>query len=113
LAASVLVASAAQAQAMARETRCENSTVADAWGPKIAEHAKSFLAELQQAIKNNDAAKVARLVCYPVRINGEKRQFKISRQPDFIQSYSSVITPKVAKAILAQSADCLFGTIRE
>lgn len=109
LAASALLAVAGQVLGQAHETKCANSTVADAWGPKVAEQAKSFLAELQKAVESSDAAKVARLVQYPVRIIGDGRQIKIAHQSDFIHKYSSIITPKVRAAILAQSAECLFG----
>jgi len=109
LAASVLLAIMGQSLGKAQEAKCQNSTVADAWGPKIAEQAKSFLTELQKAVESNDAAKVARLVQYPVSVYGTGRQSKISRESDFIQKYSSIITPKVRKAILSQSAEYLFG----
>lgn len=109
LAAIILLTVAGHSLGRAQDSKCNNSTVADAWGPKFADQARSFLTELQKAVEGNDAVKVARLVQYPVRIIGDGRQSKITRPSDFIQKYSSIITAKVRKAILAQSAECLFG----
>jgi hypothetical protein len=49
---------------------CKNSTVEQAWGAEYASQARSFLVTLQKVVESDDSAKFARLVHYPVRING-------------------------------------------
>ena len=57
----------------------------------------------------DDAAGFARLVHYPVRVFDARGQRKIARRSYLVQKYSSIVTPDVRNAVLAQSADCLFG----
>lgn len=89
--------------------RCEQSTVKDAWGPKIATEARSFLIRLQSVVKATDRKQFSSLVHYPVRILQQNHSFEIFSPSDFVDKYSAIVTPEVKHAILAQSPDCLFG----
>jgi hypothetical protein len=88
---------------------CENSTVADAWGPEFASQAKVFLAGLQSVVKSEDKEQFASLVQYPVHIFGGKKGKEIRTRADLIRSYSSIMTPDFKHAILAQPSECLFA----
>jgi hypothetical protein len=87
---------------------CENSTVADAWGPQYASEAKLFLAKLKKAINKNDKKEFASLVHYPANVFGTDKQ-TIQNPSDLIRKYSLIVTPEFKRAILTQSSDCLFG----
>ena len=56
---------------------CGNSTVEDAWGPKVAAEAKSFLIKLQQIVKADDRKQFASLIHYPVRVWNKGRKVEI------------------------------------
>jgi len=88
---------------------CGNSTVGDAWGPEFAARAQAFLGELQSAVEGNNKAKFASMVQYPVRVLNGKRNDKIATPSQLAKEYPQIVTPTVRKAILDQSAACLFG----
>ena len=90
-------------------SRCGNSTVEDAWGPEVASQAQSFLSRLQRIVKANDKEQFASLIRYPIRVFDGSRSIAISSPSDFVRKYSSILTPDVKNAILAQSATCLFA----
>ncbi|NHQ87062.1 hypothetical protein HA050_13165 [Iodobacter sp. HSC-16F04] len=65
-----------------------------------------FLKSLQTAVAKDDAASVAKLTRFPLKVNLPK---KITlKAPQFIAQYSKVITPKVKAAVLAQTTETLF-----
>lgn len=88
---------------------CGHSTVEDAWGPKVASEARSFLGRLQRIVKSGDKKQFASLIHYPIRILDGNRSIEITSPSDFVEKYSSILTPNVKHAILTQSAACLFG----
>lgn len=65
-----------------------------------------FLKSLQTAVAKDDAASVAKLARFPLRVNLPKK--KVLKSPQFIAQYPSIITPKVKAAVLAQTAESLF-----
>jgi hypothetical protein len=75
----------------------------------MASEAKAFLAKLQHIVKTNNKKEFASLIDYPIRVYLGGHLTKISSRSDFVHKYSSIIAPDVRHAILAQSADCLFG----
>lgn len=89
--------------------RCGHSTVEEAWGPRVAAEARSFLLKLQRIIKMNDKKQFSSLVHYPIRVLDRDRVIEIFSPTELIDKYSTVLTPDVEHAILAQSASCLFG----
>jgi hypothetical protein len=68
-----------------------------------------FLAELQHAVRNNNKIKFSSLVQYPVRVFERTYAIKITTRADLIQRYPLIMTSAMKRAILAQSAECLFG----
>ena len=93
------------------KTGCPNSTVAEARGAEFAAQAKTFLAKLQLAVKQEDAKQFAALVRYPVRVIGT-RSMKVNASQELIRKYPSLMTAKMRQAILEQSGDCMFGNYR-
>ena len=91
-------------------SRCGgDSTVEDAWGPTVASEARSFLVRLQRIVKTGDKKQLASLIHYPIRVLDGDHSIEISSPSRFVEKYSSILTPDVKHAILAQSATCLFG----
>ena len=60
---------------------------------------RNVITAFQAAVKAHDAARVAALVSYPikVRIGGSKRTIKTAQK--FVAKYDSIITPAVAAAV--------------
>lgn len=95
------------AQAVADE-KCESSTV-DTQGPKTAKTARAFLAELQQAVRANDRKKIADMISYPLNFIHEGKRTRIRNKQTLLTRYDSIFTEHIRKAILQQSAHCMFG----
>ena len=93
----------------AQDTKCENSTVQDAWGPAIASQAQSFLDKLKRVVKENNKVEFASFVHYPLRVFDRNHDIKISSPSELISKYPHILTPDVRHAILTQSAQCLFA----
>ncbi len=62
----------------------------------------------QKAVKGHDAARVAALVSYPIKVTmgGSKRTIKSPQA--FVAKYDSIITPAIAAAVQDQKWDDLF-----
>lgn len=69
---------------------------------------REAITAFQKAVKAHDAAGVAALVSYPikVRIGGSKRTIKTPQK--FIAKYDSIVTPAIATAVEDQPWDDLF-----
>ena len=106
---SLLLIMTLQATCLAHDLpNCKNSTVEQAWGAEYASQAKSFLVTLQKVVESGDSAKFARLVHYPVRINGT-HVVKITKRSELTRKYASIMTSDVRQAILTQNPECLFA----
>jgi hypothetical protein len=90
-------------------SKCENSTVLDAYGPEVAAQAKAFFARIEKAIKNDDRWEFASLIHYPLRVYSPTGDQKINTAAGLMGSYSKVITFAAKQEVLAQSPDCLFA----
>lgn len=88
---------------------CTNSTVADAWGPEFASQAKTFFIKVQQIVRDDNKKAFATLAHYPLHVYGPRGATEISNPTELLHQYSRLITPDARRAIIAQSADCLFG----
>ena len=97
------------AQDASHVARCGQSTVADAYGPEVAAQAGSFLGKLQRVVEKDDKKQFASLVHYPLRVFEGDRATKIATPSEVVKRYSFLVTPGLRRAILKQSADCLFG----
>lgn len=76
----------------------------------IGDHVKvqHLLAELQQSVASHNAAGVAALVHYPIKVNPAKRPFVVKSPKAFIADYDRIITQDISEAILKQKYDALF-----
>jgi hypothetical protein len=68
-----------------------SSTVAD-YDPDLVPRASAFLASLQQATRNGDRTAIAKMVHYPLRINGLKSRKWIRTPAQFEAQYASLFT---------------------
>jgi hypothetical protein len=76
----------------------------------IGDHVKvhQLLTQLQQAVAKHDAAAVAALVHYPIKVNPGKKPFTIKNEKAFIKDYDAIITHDIADAIFKQKYENLF-----
>ena len=76
----------------------------------VGNHVKvqQLLTTLQQAVAKHDAATVASLVHYPIKVNPGKKPFTIKNDKAFIKDYDGIITHDIQDAILKQKYENLF-----
>jgi hypothetical protein len=76
----------------------------------VGNHVKvqQILAELQQAVSKHDAAAVASLVHYPIKVNPGKRPFTVRNEKAFVKDYDRIITHDITAAIFKQKYENLF-----
>jgi hypothetical protein len=76
----------------------------------IGDHVKvqHLLTDLQQSVASHNAAGVAALVHYPIKVNPGKRPFIVKSPKAFIADYDSIITQDISEAILKQKYAALF-----
>jgi hypothetical protein len=69
---------------------------------------QQILTTLQQAVAKHDAATVASLVHYPIKVNPGKKPFTVKNEKSFIKDYDGIITHDIQDAILKQKYENLF-----
>jgi hypothetical protein len=76
----------------------------------VGNHVKvqQILTTLQQAVAKHDAATVASLVHYPIKVNPGKKPFTIKNEKAFIKDYDRIITHDIQDAIFKQKYENLF-----
>jgi alpha-beta hydrolase superfamily lysophospholipase len=76
----------------------------------LGDHTKvqHLLTDLQQSVASHNAAAVAALVHYPIKVNPGKRPFVVKSPKAFIADYDRIITQDISEAILKQKYDALF-----
>jgi hypothetical protein len=76
----------------------------------VGDHAKvqHILTELQTAVAKHNAAAVAALVHYPIKVNPGKKPFTVKNEKAFIKDYDNIITPDIQTAIFKQKYENLF-----
>jgi hypothetical protein len=76
----------------------------------VGNHVKvqQILTTLQQAVAKHDAATVASLVHYPIKVNPGKKPFTIKNEKGFVKDYDGIITHDIQDAILEQKYENLF-----
>ena len=77
----------------------------------VGDHVKvhQLLNTLQQAVAKHDAATVASLIHYPIKVNPGKHPFTVKDPKAFIKDYDKIITPDISDAILKQKYETLFS----
>jgi len=76
----------------------------------VGNHVKvqTLLTDLQRSVSQHNAAAVAALVHYPIKVNPGKHPITIKNPKAFIKDYDRIITPDIAAAIYKQKYDALF-----
>ena len=76
----------------------------------VGSHVKvqQILTTLQQAVAKHDAATVASLVHYPIKVNPGKKPFTVKNEKAFIKDYDDIITHDIQDAIFKQKYENLF-----
>jgi hypothetical protein len=69
---------------------------------------RQILTSLQQAVAKHDAATVASLVQYPIKVNPGHHPFTVKSAKAFIKDYDRIITHDIQDAIFKQKYDNLF-----
>ncbi|MFZ0313817.1 MAG: hypothetical protein WAL85_14005 [Candidatus Korobacteraceae bacterium] len=97
-----------RAQTIPDSPACSGSTV-DLQGADFAQKSRAFLAELQNAVKAEDKAKVAAMISYPLLVIHGEHKIRVKSQAEFLKQYTAIFDAHVRQAIAQQSAKCLFG----
>jgi hypothetical protein len=97
-----------RAQSTPDSEACKGSTV-DLQGADFAQKSRTFLSELQNAVKAEDKAKVAAMISYPLLVIDGSRKTHIKTKAEFLNQYDAIFEAHVRQAIARQSAKCLFG----
>lgn len=87
-----------------------SSTLKDFFNPADTARAEQFLTTLQGALTNNDRAKIAGMVQYPLRVNtkgGVHRQIRNRQQ--FLAQFDQLFTPATRSVVRAQVPACMFA----
>jgi hypothetical protein len=76
----------------------------------IGDHVKveHLLTDLQRSVASHNAAAVAALVHYPIKVTSGKHPITIKTPTEFIADYDRIITLDISEAILKQKYDALF-----
>lgn len=68
----------------------------------------SFARALQLVVSSHNAALVAELVAFPLRVNRTNREPAFLSERQFLASFDEVFTPEVSEAVASQDPDALF-----
>lgn len=63
---------------------------------------------LYAAVEAGDAATVASLAKYPLRVATNGEEYEIDNETTFVENYDTIITPSIADVILSQDFALLF-----
>ena len=76
----------------------------------VGDHVKvqQLLTNLQQSVASHNAAAVAALVHYPIKVNPGKKPFTVKNEKAFIKDYDRIITQDIQDAIFKQKYENLF-----
>jgi len=69
---------------------------------------RQILTQLQASVASHNAAAVAALIHYPIKVNPGKHPFAVKNAKAFIKDYDRIITHDIEDAILKQKYDNLF-----
>ncbi|HVF57533.1 MAG TPA: hypothetical protein VM934_15365 [Pyrinomonadaceae bacterium] len=70
---------------------------------------EKFLADLQEAVAQDDRARVASMLSYPLTLHSGKRRTVLRRKSDLLKKYGVVFNRKVKDALAKQKASELFA----
>jgi len=81
----------------------------EAAGISDSKAAENFFLHLQQAVRNNQRAKVAAMMSYPISVRVRSRKVKLRAKADLLKRYDFVFNKKVKHALAAQKIPDLFA----
>lgn len=99
----ILFGASAFARGQGIPTNCGHISSVDAFGPEVAAKARSFVADLQKAVRSHDHLAVASMMHYPLRTT----KIQIRTKAEFLKNYDELWTEDVKKALLTQDIACL------
>jgi hypothetical protein len=109
--ATLILLAAALLSPAARAAQTPPSPLDKSIDLSVGDHVKvqHLLVTLQQAVAQHDAATVASLVHYPIKVNPGKHPITIKNPKAFIKDYDRIITHDISDVILKQKYDALFA----
>lgn len=105
----VVVLAAGFSPSVIQAQACGGNSTVDILGAQAAAGARNFLAQLQAALRSSDKERIEGMVSYPLLVLRPGRRTHIRRQNALLANYNRIFTPAIRKAILDQTAKCLFG----
>ena len=72
----------------------------------------TFIAALQEAVRRSDAAAVAQMVHYPLRVNNDSGSTSVDSAEAFIQQYAELMTPSISELVINARPGELFSSWR-
>lgn len=72
---------------------------------------QAFLGALKTAVQKNDRPAIAKLVSYPLRVNGDKKRFTYKSPAALLAAFDTVFTPAVLSVIERTEYQGLFVNI--
>ncbi len=106
LAVLTILASTLLSSALAQTPTSHDKDIDQAVGDHV--KVSQLLTSLQRAVSRHDAATVASLVHYPIKVNPGDHPFSIKNEKAFVKEYDRIITPDISAAILKQTYETLF-----
>lgn len=70
--------------------------------------AENFFAELRRAVAEDERAKVAAMIAYPIFVSIAGRRIRLRRQADLLRRYNLVFNRRVREALARQQVSELF-----
>lgn len=112
LAGLILIAGTlSQPTATAAQTNTSTLTALDkSIDLSVGDHVKvhELLTQLQAAVAKHNAAAVAALVHYPIKVNPGNKPFTVKNEKAFTKDYDRIITQDIQAAIFKQKYESLF-----
>ena len=106
LAGALLPSTLQAAQALPTDLTALDKSIDLSVGDHIRVH--TILTQLQEAVAKHNAAAVAALVHFPIKVNPGKKPFTVKNEKAFIKDYDDIITPDIQAAIFKQKYENLF-----
>jgi hypothetical protein len=110
LAASSIIAVSALWSAGAAASAPDDASVDQAIDRALGDHSRyqAVFIALKQAVADHDAAKVAELIDYPLRVTIGGKKSRVRSAKDFLARYPQIMTPAIQKVVIEQRYADLF-----
>src|SRR5579871_4192529 len=110
LASLIVLISVLVSPALAQNIPADPKNVDQSIDTLLGDHTKvrQLVTDLQQAVAKHDAAAVAALVHYPIKVKLHGKPTYLNNPKAFIKNYDHIITPDIAAVIQNQKYEDLF-----